>query len=104
MEPTDFSLQFSQGSILVSAPPSAVQAHLVWDERTKQWRAPAFRYRDIIMEAEAQKLARQDHCRHYEKLNLHLQQPVQPRPDQAAALLAWLKAGGRGTVCLPTGA
>jgi superfamily II DNA or RNA helicase len=100
------SLFFSQGSVLaVGFPPSTgAMESLVWDERTQQWRAPAYRYRDIVLEAESRGIQRKDECRSYDRCEFKLKAPIQPRPDQAAALDSWLKNSGRGTVCLPTGA
>jgi superfamily II DNA or RNA helicase len=100
------SLFFSQGSVLAAGLPEGVEGidGLTWDERTKQWRAPAYRYREIVLDAEARNIPRKDECRAYDKCEFRLRSPIQPRPDQAAALDAWLKNSGRGTVCLPTGA
>lgn len=73
------------------------------DKRSGCYRAPAYQYASIVralLRAEADLV---DDARIYPEIA----GPVktrEPRPYQSAAVEAWVKARGRGTVVLPTGA
>lgn len=77
---------------------------VVWDERTLQFRAPAYAYREIILKLMAEKRAFRDVARRYDTLSLQLKQPIVPREHQVAGLRSWNQAQKCGTVSLPTGA
>jgi superfamily II DNA or RNA helicase len=99
------TLLFSQGTLLVEEEPApALRTFFSFDPRTRQWRAPAHAYRDILITAREAGVVFQDQAKAYETLNLNLQTPILPRPHQAAALEAWCQALQKGVVALPTGA
>lgn len=101
------SLRYEQGTLTLPASGEAWLAKLPGfqlDTRTKNWRAPAFRYRDIIVSAVEHKLPLLDEARTYQALRLSLREPIVPREHQAAALNAWRSQKSRGVVSLPTGA
>jgi superfamily II DNA or RNA helicase len=103
---------FHQGTLLIEGPHATLLARtatiagvaVAWDERTKQWRAPAHCYRDLVMAGLDAKLDFIDHAKAYDKMSLQLVKPLTPREHQVTALKAWIDAGKRGVVQLPTGA
>ena len=83
------------------APPSLPGC--AWDERTACLRAPAHAYAAVVRALRREKLEYTDGARAYEELPHGLEVRRTPRPYQQEALDAWTRAGGRGTVVLPTG-
>ena len=77
---------------------------LQWDPRTQTWRAPAWRYPELVLALREGNLSYADRARRFEPCQLPLRHPVIPRPFQEAARDAWLASGKRGVVVLPTGA
>jgi len=67
---------------------------VLWDPRTRCWRAPAWRYRELAA------ILGDDLVR----LEARPLRPPALRPYQESALAAWKLAGRRGIVVLPTGA
>ncbi len=99
-------LSFDRGTLVLDGPVSDLSPKpdgLLWDERTKSWRAPAFRYRDLVLGLRHQNVAATDTARGYEPITLQLGQGIVPRDHQAKALRAWVEGGRRGVVELPTG-
>jgi superfamily II DNA or RNA helicase len=100
-------LIYDSGTILVANPNSSINLKnlgAIWDERTSQWRTPAFHYKELVLQCHNRSLQYQDKVRSYQNIGLEFQNPIIPRPHQKEALEAWIKAERRGTVCLPTGA
>lgn len=98
---------FDRGTLVLEGPgegddPKLPQ--LVWDARTRLWRAPAHAYRDVVLALHERGKAYTDGARGYEKLPLALAKPISPREHQVGALKAWVEGGRRGVVQLPTGA
>ncbi len=88
-------LSWDRGTLVL--PPTAAGAGLpgvVWDPRTRCWRAPAWRYHELAPRT-GSALVPTDAAR--------LPAPAL-RPYQETALDAWEAAGRRGVVVLPTGA
>lgn len=77
---------------------------LVLDERTGTYRAPAYRYRDLVLSLKQAGLPFVDEARAFEPVDLNIVDPFEPFPHQADALEAWWSEGRRGVVELPTGA
>ncbi len=105
MTPT--TLKFEAGSLVLQPPASDLGKDLPgfrWDPRSKSWRAPAYFYKEIVLEAIKQQLPLKDEARAYQALPLELKQAITPREHQTAALDAWRTQQSRGVVCLPTGA
>lgn len=101
-------LEFDRGTILVQAPAApgcgSVLPGCVYDSRVKTWRAPGRFYREIVTALTQRKTPFEDRAREY--LELDLKSPIErtPFPYQQEATDAWLEAGKRGVVVLPTGA
>lgn len=97
------SVVFAHGTLLLDGPVGEGPG-TVWDERAGKRRAPAYRFADLAARADAAgaKLAGDLRDlwpampRRWERLEL--------RTYQEAALSAWMAAGRRGIVALPTGA
>ncbi len=99
-------LHFEHGTLVAPAlPPSvdAVACGFVYDDRTGVHRAPAWRYRDVVLHLHRSKIPYVDKAKGFEPLDLPLREQVHPFPYQQAALDAWLLEK-RGVVVLPTGA
>jgi superfamily II DNA or RNA helicase len=103
-------LTFQGGTLVLSglSPPQADSAPfalptaLVWDPRIEQYRAPAYRYREVVRWLK--------HCDSAvnELFQRRARTDLWTAPDlrdyQHAALLSWHTAGRTGVVVLPTGA
>lgn len=74
------------------------------DGRTGVFRAAAYRYREAVLRLVALKAPYEDRAKAFEPLEVSLSIPITPHPHQREALQAWLRAGKRGLVELPTGA
>ncbi len=83
---------------------ASVGGALVWDRRTRCFRAPALAYADVVRALVASKMPYEDRARRYGELASGVRVHRAPRPYQAEALDAWRRARGRGVVVLPTGA
>jgi superfamily II DNA or RNA helicase len=77
---------------------------LVWDKRVGGWRGRAERYAALVLALRAAGQPLIDEARRWAPLPLPLLATRSARPYQQAALEAWVAAGKRGTVVLPTGA
>ncbi len=99
------SLRFDRGTIRLDGPMphETPVAHVLWDGRTHCWRAPAFRYRDLIRSLHDARVPMVDGLRG------RVVKPTGPwrrpglRPYQRHALQAWQHADRRGVLVLPTG-
>lgn len=101
-------LDFDKGTLILSDASDALRSavpDLRWDKRTRHFRAPACRYREIVLALHHAGLPWEDRARGYARLTgLSLKTDLRPRPYQAAAMQAWRDSDMRGVVCLPTGA
>ena len=104
----DLALAFDRGTLLVRGDRDTVDAlklpGCVHDARVDAWRAPAWRYREVVLALKEAELEFKDDARAYEDVDLALQIERTPFPHQSEAVRAWSEAGGRGVVVLPTGA
>jgi superfamily II DNA or RNA helicase len=82
------------------APPERLR----WDPRAAVHRAPAVDYAELVRWARRAGVPLDDQARAYGELALRPVSARAPYPHQREALAAWLGAGGRGVVVLPTGA
>lgn len=101
------SLHYDRGTLVVPVLPEALQGltpDLRHDPRAQVFRAPAHRYRDIVLAWKGAQVAYEDHAKRFAPHPFTLAQPFEPFPHQAEALAAWVQAGSRGVVELPTGA
>ncbi len=106
-------LTFDAGTIVVEGEPAHLEAllplaGLVRDERRGVLRGPASDYRLVFAHLyRAQQrgtLTFEDRARAYNALDLDLGAQREPYPHQRESVEAWVKAGMRGVVVLPTGA
>ena len=106
-------LRFDSGTLVLDglakdAPPEHVPTVCLWDERIKRYRAPAFRYREVLTTltplAKSGEVTLDDQARKYRTLDLTHQAQRTPFAHQKQALAAWSKHQKRGVVVLPTGA
>ncbi len=107
ISPPPTRLHYEQGTLIaediVPADAGKLQ-ELIWDERTRQWRARGDAYRDLILKAREHDLKLEDQARAYGELPCKLINPIKPRVHQEKALQEWIDTGRRGVVQLPTGA
>jgi superfamily II DNA or RNA helicase len=98
---------FDRGTLVLAGqdePAGKTRDFFAFDERTRSWRSPAEKYRDIVLALSESEQPFNDQARAYDKLNLTFTRPMTPRPHQLEALKAWSQAGKRGVVQMPTGA
>ena len=100
-------LTFDRGTLLVLGRVPGVEPGawpgVVWDPRVDAFRAPAWRYREILDRLGRGGLVPRDRVAAWKDWRLYAWREVKLRPYQAAALFAWEAAGRRGMVTLPTG-
>lgn len=104
------SLHFDRGTLLLrwseGECPESVRTHLKgveWDDRVRNYRAPAWRYRDLVLALHTRRIPFEDNARQFVPTEFSLQKRITPRDFQQEALEAWLP-DKRGVVSLPTGA
>lgn len=102
-------LSFDKGTlILAGLPQEAEEAAslpgIQWDPRTLSHRAPAWRYRDLVLALRDREWPFADEAKQFGPLELPLTHPITPRPFQKEAQEAWCENGKQGVVVLPTGA
>ncbi|MEM9555552.1 MAG: DEAD/DEAH box helicase family protein [Acidobacteriota bacterium] len=108
-------LAFDRGTLLVSSahpgtdasdllPPGVELPGCVFDDRVRQWRAPAWRYREVLTVLHRSGVALDNAAGGFEALDLRAREERTPYDYQAAAVEAFFTAGRRGVVVLPTGA
>jgi len=102
------TILYEQGGLVLENPPDGAESllpELVYDKRTRQYRAPAHLYRDLVMALrDSDSPDFLDQARAYENCPCPVQTSMSLRPHQKEAISAWIDAGQRGVVSLPTGA
>ncbi len=101
------SLHFVSGTLELRGLSEATEglpAFCTWDARTGCFRLPASSYSELVLGLRDAGIEIDDAARQYDKLQVRLVARREARPYQTEALQAWLAAGGRGVVVLPTGA
>ena len=99
-------LFFDKGTLLLANLPETLLPLLPgmeWDKRTRNHRAPAYCYRDILLVLKDHDVLFEDHARQFDSRDFPLQKTVEARPYQQAAMRAWQEQGSLGIVALPTG-
>ncbi|MBI2192543.1 MAG: DEAD/DEAH box helicase [Planctomycetes bacterium] len=100
-------LEFDRGTLLVRGVEEGLEQPglpgCVFDPRVGLWRAPAWRYREIVTVLARAKTEFEDAARSYETIDLRSQIDREPFPYQQEAVESWWRAGRRGLVVLPTG-
>lgn len=100
-------IEFDQGTLTLHGTPEAlapVAQHVLWDERSKCYRAEGISYGPILMALHQLKAPFTDNARCFETRVFAPIGDPSPRPHQKEAIDAWIRTGRRGVVVLPTGA
>ncbi|MGH1363842.1 MAG: DEAD/DEAH box helicase [Calditrichia bacterium] len=100
------TLFFDKGTLILNDPPKELSGkhNIQWDNRTRQFRAPAHEYRQIILGLNHFGADVDDQARGYSTIDLPLQNKIEPRKHQKIALQAWMDNDMLGVIALPTGA
>ncbi|HEX7669007.1 MAG TPA: DEAD/DEAH box helicase family protein [Polyangiaceae bacterium] len=99
-------LLFDHGTLVLVEPPdlrAEAIPGLMWDPRVGLWRAPAYRYGEILAALRRHGFPVRDEVVPANRPPPGPWNPIELRPYQQAAALAWEQAGRRGVVVLPTG-
>jgi len=101
-----FKLKFDSGTLILEGADenAAVPRAFLWDTRTKQFRAPAFLYREIIKDFIRTKTPYTDEAKEYATFDFKQKYRVEPRHYQSESIEAWRGNERCGTIVLPTGA
>jgi len=94
-------LRFEGGTIIIDGEVGTPYGR--WDPRIRTYRAKAINYHDILLYLEESGLEYLDNVPRYPPKQT-ARCDFKLRPYQEEALEAWLKAGGRGIIVLPTAA
>jgi superfamily II DNA or RNA helicase len=108
------TLRFDAGTLLLDGVAQVLPAGLeaappgcVWDARVNRYRAPGYRYRDVVTAltrwARAGHGEFRDQARRYNPLTLTHRAERSAFEHQREAVAAWKAKGNRGVVVLPTG-
>lgn len=100
-------LTFDQGTLLLDLPPEKLPPgldYVQFDPRVKRLRAPAHRYRSLLVALVRAGFEVDDRARAYREVPLKSRIRREPYPHQAEAIAAWRRQKSRGVVILPTGA
>ena len=100
------TLKFDSGTLILAGAGEndLVPTHFVWDNRTRQFRAPAFSYRHIIKEFIKTKTPYADEANEYAKFDFKQKFQLAPRPYQTESIENWRLYERCGVIVLPTGA
>ncbi|HEY8561746.1 MAG TPA: DEAD/DEAH box helicase family protein [Pyrinomonadaceae bacterium] len=101
-----FTLKFDSGTLILenADEKSSVPKAFVWDSRTRNFRAPAYLYREIVKDFIRNKTPYEDAAKAYAAFDFKQKYHIEPRPFQAEAIEAWRARERCGVVVLPTGA
>lgn len=99
-------LTFDRGTLILHPPPRGKDwiDFATWDDRIERFRIPASQYRPLVEALRAADVSFADKVPQFEALSLKGQNLYKPYAHQQAALDAWVTAGWRGVVVLPTAA
>ncbi|MEO0826050.1 MAG: DEAD/DEAH box helicase family protein [Cyanobacteria bacterium J06635_15] len=100
------TLRFDRGTLVLHPPPRGKSwiEFAVWDDRIERFRVPANQYRPLVEALKAESVTFNDQALGFQPLSLKPQVVMQPYSHQQEALQAWIEAGWRGVVVLPTAA
>ncbi len=101
-------LEYDRGTLLIhpgeSMPPAELELPgCTFDSRVGLWRAPAYRYRELVTVLHRAGVEMVNEAGGFEALDLRLRLERTPFPYQAEAVEEWWTKGRRGVVVLPTG-
>jgi superfamily II DNA or RNA helicase len=100
------TLKFDRGTLILHPPPrgKAWVDFATWDDRVEKFRVPAIHYRRLVETLQAEGTVFEDLAKGFAPLTLDCRLERQPYTHQQEALQAWIAAGRRGVVVLPTAA
>jgi superfamily II DNA or RNA helicase len=101
-----YRLEFERGTLVLNLPPNKLPAGLEYvrfDDRVKMLRAPAYKYRPLLVALKRAGIEVEDTVRAYQELPLKSRIQREPYPHQLEAIASWKQTGCRGNVVLPTG-
>ena len=106
MSKNNLTLKFESGTLILEGANESevVPKSFVWDARTKHFRAPAYKYREIITDFVRNKIAYEDEAKNYSDFDFKQKFHLTPRPYQTASIEAWKENKRNGVIVLPTGA
>lgn len=101
-----FTLKFESGTLILEGADenSIVPKAFVWDTRTRNFRAPAYLYRDVIKEFIRTKTPYEDEAKNYAVFDFKQKYTVEPRHYQTDSIEKWRENERCGVIVLPTGA
>ncbi len=99
-------LKFESGTLILDGANEneKVPSAFVWDARTKHFRAPAYKYREVITDFVRNKTECLDEAKNYSEFDFKQKITLAPRPYQTASIEAWKANKKNGVIVLPTGA
>ena len=99
-------LKYESGTLILegASENSVVPKSFVWDARTRNFRAPAYFYREIIKDFIRAKTAYEDLAKNYSTFDFKPKFRLEPRPYQTESIEKWKAAERCGVIVLPTGA
>ncbi|HSK71745.1 MAG TPA: DEAD/DEAH box helicase family protein, partial [Pyrinomonadaceae bacterium] len=99
-------LKFESGTLILegASETDTVPKAFVWDKRTRHFRAPAYKYREIIIEFIRSKTPYEDLAKKYDEFDFRQKFHLNPRPYQTESIAKWKENGRCGVIVLPTGA
>lgn len=99
-------LKFDSGTLILEGADenASLPKAFIWDSRTRHFRAPAFRYRDIIKEFIHTKTPYEDEAKSYATFDFKQKYMVEPRHYQTSSIEKWRENERCGVIVLPTGA
>ncbi|MEZ5425062.1 MAG: DEAD/DEAH box helicase family protein [Pyrinomonadaceae bacterium] len=100
------TLKFEAGTLILEGAKKGepVPESFIWDERTRQFRAPAYKYRRIIIDLIRSKTPYEDLAKTYQEFDFRQTVPLKPRPYQTDSIEKWRQSNRCGVIILPTGA
>ena len=99
-------LLFDHGTLILAEAPDLSRRAipgLLWDPRVELYRAPAYRYAEVVEALGALRMPLSDEVHKTRADPSRRWRPPELRPYQQAAVMAWQLAEKRGLVILPTG-
>lgn len=99
-------LKFESGTLILenANESDSVPKAFVWDVRTKQFRAPAYLYREVILDFLRTKTEFEDLAKNYSSFEFKQKFHIKPRHYQTDSIEAWKNNQRCGVIVLPTGA
>ena len=106
MTTNNLTISFEAGTLILDGASETdnMPNAFVWDARTKHFRAPAYKYREIITDFVRNKVDYEDLAKNYADFDFKQKFHLTPRPYQTASIEAWKENRRCGVIALPTGA